>query len=180
MNFFFSSLFFLSFFTSSMCQSSLSPISSPEDSIIVFTGDSGRIAAGLNLLADDFAPRLLISGVHSGTTIDDLRLAHPSSQDLFDCCITLDYKSTNTRENVVESSRWLDSTNSRSVILVTSDYHMPRSLAEFRAIRPDLRIRPFCTAPLPSDEPTGFTVILSELTKYLIASFRLALSTESE
>ena len=138
----------------------------PQDAIVVFTGDQGRISSALDLLEGAYAPRLLISGVDKQVSLSTIKAVNPVSFDLFDCCIELDYHSSNTRENVLESSKWLDSKDLDSLILVTSDYHMPRSLLEFTSFRPDLSIHPVCI------ESEDYTFRWGEFGKYLITILR--------
>ena len=45
------------------------------------------------------------------------------------CCVDFD-RSLNTLGNAIETRRWAQKRNIRSLIVVTSGYHMPRAMAE--------------------------------------------------
>jgi uncharacterized SAM-binding protein YcdF (DUF218 family) len=108
------------------------------DAIVVLTGGSDRIADALRLLAEGRAGRLLISGVHKSTSPGSLARLAPDYGDLFACCIDLDYGAGNTVGNATETRRWARRTKAKSIILVTSNYHMPRALIEFRRAMPEI------------------------------------------
>jgi len=58
-----------------------------------------------------------------------------------DCCVTLGYLAVDTRSNAGEAAAWLAKNEFSSVRLVTTDWHMARTVAEFReALPPDARI----------------------------------------
>lgn len=121
------------------------------DAIIVLTGDKGRIEKSFELLLDKTAPVLLISGVLKNSTHDNIidnnssRLSNYSIQDLKNhCCIVLDEVAITTETNANESARWMKENHIKSIILVTSDYHMPRSYMQFhKAVDNDIMITPF-------------------------------------
>ena len=52
------------------------------------------------------------------------------------CCVDLDYSAINTEGNAIETKRWAHRRGIRSLIVVTSNYHMPRAMAELRASFP--------------------------------------------
>ena len=63
----------------------------------------------------------------------------PVSRDLFDCCVDLGYQALDTAGNARETRDWAREHNiTRSLIVVTSNYHMPRALAELSAALPDV------------------------------------------
>ena len=90
--------------------------------------------------------------------------ANPS---LFDCCVDLDYRAQNTVGNARETSRWVRHNDYETLIVVTSDYHMPRSLVEFHSRMPDLDLVPHPVAD--EARPSRLAV---EYTKYLAALLR--------
>lgn len=150
------------------------------DAIVVLTGGSERLAHGIDLLDQGLADALFISGVHSGIGIADLP-ALQTREDL-PCCITLGYDAGDTAGNAVETAAWVAEGGIASIRLVTSNYHMPRSLVEFRRLMPDLEIvaDPVDPMPVRLDEwyrwPGTTELLFREYNKTLIALGRSWLS----
>lgn len=122
------------------------------DAIVVLTGGMGRIKAGLELLEKGRAPVLLISGVDSDVRPEDIRkqytheIAKPGiAQERV--LIYLDYVPRDTIGNAVQTARWMKEAGYGKIHLVTSTYHMPRSLLEFQHNLPDAQIIPIAVAP---------------------------------
>ena len=69
--------------------------------------------------------------------------------ELFKCCIFFDQKSKNTLENAKEVAKWLNENKDiKSIILVSSYYHLPRSILIFeKKITSDLKIYPVPATP---------------------------------
>jgi len=114
------------------------------DAIIVFTGGSKRIETGLTLLKQQQAPVLFISGVGPNLDIDTvykLWSDDDSAETL--CCFELGKKATNTIGNAIETKQWASDNHISSIILVTSDYHMPRAVIELRKEMPALSVSPY-------------------------------------
>ncbi len=103
------------------------------DAIVVLTGGAKRLERGLELLEQDKAKRMLISGVDRTVRPVELALRYGRRQALFECCIDLGREAVDTRSNAEETARWLDRHKFRTVRLVTTDWHMPR--AEFELSR---------------------------------------------
>ncbi len=100
------------------------------DAIVVLTGGSNRIKEGVDLLNKGMGEKLFISGVNQDVSIEDII----SSENLVittDREIVLDKKSKNTSQNAAQAMKWADENGFESIRLVTSWYHLPRSLAEF-------------------------------------------------
>lgn len=113
----------------------LPPVSS---GIVALTGGTGaRIAAAVALLEADRAPRLLISGVNPITTKADLVRLAGADPAMFDCCVDLGYEAETTLGNAREIAAWAKNNRMASVIVVTSDYHMPRAILELRSATGD-------------------------------------------
>ncbi|KAF2991719.1 YdcF family protein [Methylocystis sp. MJC1] len=119
------------------------------EGIVVFTGGSDRVQEAAELLARGQAKRMLITGVNRGTRSSVLARLLPVSHKLFDCCVDLGYQAQDTIGNARETREWARTRNiSHSLIVVTSNYHMPRALAELSAELPDMTLHPF---PVVSD-----------------------------
>lgn len=101
------------------------------DAIVVLTGGRHRIAEAVNLLNSGIADRLYISGVEKNISLDELE-KRDDIVILTDKEITLDKVAKNTFENARETSLWIEQHHISSIRLVTSNYHMLRSLVEFR------------------------------------------------
>ncbi len=114
------------------------------DGIVVLTGGDERIIAGMDLLRQGRAQRLLISGVHPGnrsvrTLLATIDPEGPRTR-LTQCCVDLGYAAQNTAGNSLEARDWSIKKGYRKLIIVTSDYHMPRSLAEFSDAMPGVEL----------------------------------------
>ena len=149
------------------------------DGIVVLTGGDSRVSDALALLAAGRAKRLLISGVYTGTTTNDIARQVVDYNRMLTCCVDLDYSAINTLGNAVGTRQWTLKNDFHSLIVVTSAYHMPRALAELSHQLPDVALIPY---PVVSDrlrvEPwwsNGATtkVVLSEYFKYLAAKLRM-------
>ena len=156
--------------------------SSNADGIVVLTGGSSRVSDALDLLAAGYGQRLLISGVHRTNAASDISRTLPDSQHLMACCVDLDHSAVNTRSNAVETKRWVHERGFHSLIVVTSNYHMPRAIVELSHAMPDIRLIPFAVVGEKwRDEPwwtSGATVrlLLSEYVKYVAAEVRVRLA----
>ena len=150
------------------------------DAIVALTGGEGRLQAALELLDQDKGARLLISGVHSDTSREELFEAAGGLSRRALCCVDLGRSAENTIGNAGETAVWVSEHNYRSVIIVTASYHMPRALLELNAVLPETE---FVTYPVfPDDvhlsewwrEPYTTGVLAGEYLKYLAATVRVA------
>jgi len=149
--------------------------STKTDAIIVLTGGKGRVGEAVGLFSKDMASKLLITGVGKKTTIEEIILM---SQDLtlkvvgpVKDKITLGRYATNTKENAQEASLWMSLNDFKTLRLVTSNYHMQRSLLEFKSAMPDVEI---IAHPVRSKKwwnlPATIPLLMSEYHKYIIVS----------
>ncbi len=100
------------------------------DAIIVLTGGRNRISEGIKLLNDNLADKLFISGVPEEISIKQIETqAQIKAKD--ENKIELGRKAKNTIENAIETEEWIKKNNIKSIRLVTSSYHIPRSMQEF-------------------------------------------------
>jgi uncharacterized SAM-binding protein YcdF (DUF218 family) len=152
------------------------------DGIVVLTGGSSRVSDAMELLAGGYGKRLLISGVHPTNAMSDISRSLPDNQSLLlRCCVDLDRSAVNTRSNAAETRRWARERGFKSLIVVTSNYHMPRAIVELSHAMPDVELIPFSVIGEKwRDEPwwtSGATLrlLLSEYAKYVAAEVRVRL-----
>lgn len=150
------------------------------DGIVVLTGGSSRVSDAMELLSAGYGRRLLISGVHPTNGASDIQRTLPESQRLMACCVDLDHSAVNTRSNATETRRWAVERGFRSLIVVTSNYHMPRAIVELSHAMPDIELVPFAVVGDKWREEPWWTsgaalrLLLSEYAKYLFAELRVA------
>ena len=159
------------------------------DGVVVFTGGSERIASAIDLIDEGAGGRLLISGVHPDATpaqIADLANGDPArTAALFECCVDLGFEARTTIGNADEAAGWARANRFRSLILVTSDYHMPRAMLETRRELPDVAItpHPVYSGAVGRKGPGGkggarindWGLLIGEYSKFLAAYARAAL-----
>ena len=152
------------------------------DGIVVLTGGSSRVSDAMELLASGYGQRLLISGVHRTNAASDISRSLPDNQSLLSCCVDLDRSAVNTRSNAAETRRWAHERGFKSLIVVTSNYHMPRAIVEMSHAMPDIALIPFAVVGDKwRDEPwwtSGATLrlLLSEYVKYVAVEMRVRLA----
>jgi uncharacterized SAM-binding protein YcdF (DUF218 family) len=158
-------------------------IDRPADGIVVLTGGASRITDAIELLAAGRGKRLLISGVHPTTSSSELARLSPAYRRWMTCCVDLGHAAINTTGNAIETRQWVTERGFRSVIVVTSNYHMPRTMAELRRRMPEVALVPF---PVVTDKmrneawwssPPTAKLLFSEYLKYIVAQVRFRLGT---
>jgi uncharacterized SAM-binding protein YcdF (DUF218 family) len=152
------------------------PAKPAADAIIVLTGGEARLDAAWHLLEEGRGRRLLISGVNPSTGRNQLRRAVGADAKLFNCCVDFDYEALDTIGNATESAEWLRKHDFDSAILVTNNYHMPRSMLELgRRTDAELTPYPVVNTPLGSwrwlTERQARRVLFFEYTKFLASAF---------
>lgn len=148
------------------------------DGIVVLTGGSSRISDAIDLLASGHGQRLLISGVHRSTNQAEIARVLPQHDKIITCCVDLDRSAVNTVGNATETRRWVKEKGFRSLIVVTSNYHMPRAMVELSNQLPDVVLIPFpvVTHRTPIlDSPGTMRLLLSEYVKYIVAVLRISI-----
>lgn len=149
------------------------------DAIVVLTGGEQRLAEGARLLSKGYGRRLLISGVNERTSRHDLHRLSGLGEAEFNCCVDLGYVAKDTIGNASETRAWAMKQGFDSLIVVTSSYHMPRSLAELSIEMPDVRLIPHAVTPRSLRQTawwlhfTTTRVLVSEYIKFLPAAARL-------
>lgn len=155
------------------------------DGIVVLTGGASRIPDAIELLAAERGSRLLITGVYRATSRREIARLTPLYSRFFTCCIDLDRTALNTFGNAIETRRWAKEHNFSSLIIVTSNWHMPRAMVELQHQLPETTLIPY---PVVSEKiktqswlHNGEIVrlLMSEYLKYLFAVVRLHLDQDT-
>jgi uncharacterized SAM-binding protein YcdF (DUF218 family) len=150
-------------------------INSKADCAVVLTGAPGRIREGITLLSHKQVKKLIISGVHQYSTLNDMFpeiLFYPEIE-LED--VILERRSSSTAGNAQQSLIIVEALQCQTILLVTSDFHMYRSLNTFAQIFPaTVQIIPY---PLQSDrlrkrvklwfDTRFWTTVFDEWLKYI-------------
>lgn len=148
------------------------------DAIVVLTGGSQRLNQAIDLLAKGAGERLLISGVHPSTTRNQLRRLTQGTNSMFRCCVDIGYEALDTIGNATEAVDWIHKRGYRRVLVVTNNYHMPRSLIELRRVDHSIDFIPYPV--VNSDlkarnwfaDPRTLRVMLSEYVKIIATGLR--------
>ena len=148
------------------------------DGIVALTGGAQRLEAASQLMAGGKGRRLFITGVNPATSRADIARNFSEIAPYMDCCVDLDYEAANTIGNASQTRRWMERHGFRSLVVVTSAYHMPRTLLEFSFEIPMARITPY---PVVSDsvvldgwwaDEATFRILAGEYVKFLFAWVR--------
>lgn len=155
------------------------------DGIVVLTGGEDRVLAGIELVKRNYGRRLLISGVHpDNRRLQDI-LAQTSTGRVTRAerdRIDLGYHAQNTTGNALEARDWAGKFGFRRLLVVTSAYHMPRSLTEFAEAMPgaELIAHPIGSSSIfrESWRPDRITArnVVTEYFKYLYVSARVGVA----
>lgn len=170
-------------FVSSIASDEVS-LESKADGIVALTGAAGRIPDAIELLATERGKRLLITGVHRATSSREIARITPLYSKYFTCCIDLDRSALNTFGNALETRRWAREHNFNSLIVVTSNWHMPRAMAELAHQLPDVTLiaYPVISEKVKSEPWWSNTdtarLLLAEYLKYLFALMRMHLDPD--
>lgn len=158
-------------------QSTPQALPAPADGIVALTGANSnvRIAAAVQLLAARKGRRVLVSGVNRDVSREQLRITTGSVRRLYDCCVDLGFTAADTVGNARETAEWAKAMRFRSLIIVTTDYHMPRAMLELRAtLKPaGVRLQTYAV-PTPAlkarrwwRSPGAARLMVVEYSKYL-------------
>jgi uncharacterized SAM-binding protein YcdF (DUF218 family) len=144
----------------------------------VLTGGDLRLLAGAQLLKDGCGQRLLISGVNPQTSHQVLMRLSGLSNRVFASRVDVGYAAHTTIGNASETMAWARAWGYKSLIVVTSSYHMPRSLAELGRAMPDVTLIPHPVVPSKLNPGRWWTdrfttrVLLAEYVKFLPSAAR--------
>ncbi len=109
------------------------------EDIVVLTGGKNRIKSAFDIIEKFQAKNILISGVYKGTKLEDIL---GNTRVVGDVSVVLGYKALNTEGNAKEIYEVADELGIKEIVLVTSDYHMFRSLYEIKKYNRNLKIYP--------------------------------------
>lgn len=150
--------------------------------IVALTGGSlERLTTGVRLLEEHKGERLLISGVNRVVTDAELYDALHLDPALGECCIDIGRSAEDTLGNASETAAWAREHHYTNIILVTDDYHMPRSQAELSVALPEAEIHPYPVRTRWTDpalwrsDLTAAMRLGAEYVKYLVIRGREAL-----
>lgn len=152
------------------------------DAIVALTGGEHRMIEAARLLNEGRGARLLISGVNKMTSREDLMRKSGLSRRLFDCCVEIGYEAHDTAGNAQETRAWVDAHHYTRLIVVTSSYHMPRSLAELGRALPDVVLVPHPVVPRHFTgerwwlKPGAMRLLVTEYLKFLPSAMRFGLA----
>ncbi|MBB35765.1 MAG: hypothetical protein CME88_11215 [Hirschia sp.] len=115
------------------------------DAVVVLTGGGARLTTAADLARANSLP-LFISGVNPVSTDEDVAAAAGLDEDWMACCVTSGRRARTTAENGEEVAEWANVMGHDDLIIVTSGYHMERSLAEMRRYMPDTALHGYAVA----------------------------------
>lgn len=150
----------------------------PYDAIAVLTGGKNRITNSVSLLKQDTNKRLMISGVNPDISDFELIKVTGANKALFDCCIDVGRDAKDTIGNGKEIASWANDKAYKSILIVTSDYHMRRSLYELRANAPEVNFIAYPIKYNDLDDKKWYTntdtlrTLINEFAKLNLSYFR--------
>ena len=112
------------------------PSSGSADAIIVLTGGGGRIAEGFKVWRAGAGWDLCILGTGKNTKLTQLLPEADTLSEWELSRIHTEGWSGNTLENAFSARALVEDRRYSSIILVTSDYHIPRAYYTFRKVLP--------------------------------------------
>ena len=149
------------------------------DGIVVLTGDAGRLETAFDLMDAKRAKRLLISGVHRDTSRLAILNAIGRERNQHECCVDLDHVAMDTAGNAKQTAKWASQHHYDKLIIVSSNYHLPRTMIEMQAAMPQAELIAYQANTKPdalANSPVGtmqFTI--KEYAKFIAAALRIGL-----
>ncbi len=153
------------------------------DAIVTLTGETQRIVEGVKELNKQNANKYFISGIHLQEPINNV-INKTISQLQKDKELNINHsilrakietgKAENTIENGLETAIWVKRNKIKSIRLLTSFYHMPRSKLIFEKYMPKDVIIIYHPILFEGKNPNPFTnfkllkLVFSEYNKFLI------------
>jgi len=154
------------------------------EAIVVLTGGYQRIDAAVELLERGIGKRLLISGVNPATSGSAIKRATGANEDLFSCCVDMGYQAIDTIGNAHETAGWIHKYGYKSILVVTNNYHIPRSLIELTSASPNVEFigYPVSSTDLKTEswmaDPIAVRTLMTEYLKYSLTKLRSWTGTE--
>ena len=150
------------------------PANQSIEAIIILTGGDQRIFRGVDLMDSNKTINgkptpTLISGVYNLKHVREVsKFVHYKDK------IDIGYEATTTRGNAHEVKKWSRTKDLKHIHVVTSHYHMDRSLLELRDAMPNMTFYPFpVISPQFSElrwlaRPRNWNLLFKEYNKFLI------------
>jgi uncharacterized SAM-binding protein YcdF (DUF218 family) len=111
------------------------------EAIIVLTGGDKRIEEGFNILQQKKSKKLFITGIDTKVRrLSEVSRLYSSMKKEDKEKVELGQEAITTSGNAIETKQWAEKSNIKTLTLVTANYHMPRSLMEFRKAFPNMKI----------------------------------------
>ena len=143
------------------------------DGIAVLTGGKGRISLGLELFKKNRNLKLIISGVDkkvSETSIIPDSLKNKAN-------ITIDKYSESTYQNAKVINNWIAKNKLKNVTIISSYYHMPRSMLLIRELSPGIKFysypvkKSYNKKMLIKENIFYYLFLIEEYIKFLLSHF---------
>ena len=158
------------------------------DAIVALTGGATqRLTTAMKLLSEGRGRRMLVSGVNARVADREVYAVLDGPAELIACCVDLGRQAEDTLGNASETAVWAKRNGFGRIIVVTDDYHMPRSLAELHVAMPAAQLIPypvstsFARAGAWQRDMDAAVRLGGEYVKYLIVRAREAmLSADNE
>ncbi len=163
------------------------PLPARVDVIVALSGGSGRLDEGVRLLREGRAPLLFLVGFQPRAVANRLE-AEPDLAELArEGRILVEPRSVSTLDDARRTRALVLDRHARSVLLITSVYHIRRAKLAFRAVLPDtvalhtwpVRSNTFRADAWYADEPSR-RVVFAEFLKYLLYRLRLPFQAAAE
>ncbi|MEN0087442.1 MAG: YdcF family protein [Pseudomonadota bacterium] len=160
------------------------PVIMDADGIVVLTGGADRIKQAVALMQQNGDQRLLITGVNPQTDLDAIARTNDLDDAVLTCCVDIDRTALDTIGNAKAASLWVEEKQYSSLVVVTSNLHMRRSMLEFSRAMPGMNLiaEPVEIYDLSglnwAQKPEVWRALLTEYGKFLAAKARPYLGDE--
>ena len=118
--------------------------------IAVSGGDTAaRTQTAINLYQNGWAPKLIFSGAAadtSGPSNAEVMRRQAIDQGVPESAVLIEETSQNTKENAIETKGIIQDKHLKSAIVVTSGYHMKRTILEFQSQAAEVEFRAYPTS----------------------------------
>ncbi len=155
---------------------------SSADGIIAYSNDRHTIAEAVKLLSRGKAKRLLISGSEARRQKSEIMRQIPSTVPLFNCCIDIGTQTTDIIANAKKAQQWARHHRFSTLLLVTENSHMPRTLLLTRKKMTPTKITAFSVIPKTFQNgswwynPATLAGLFGEYSKYILALIKIKMA----